>query len=196
MNNLLVTIQKTELRFLFLVFLLAVVVGNSLNNTLFYAGIIFAVIIIAIIRFQFDKKWLKNADKYVRIKIKRSYWKSGLLLLASICIGYILQEALFQLKDTIREATIISWGTISIILSIGNYHYKFADSIKSFEDGIQLPGRQSELIPWKEIYSLEIKEKVFISSSKGEHEYDIDPDDFGFTREMISDWKSKNTRRN
>jgi len=70
------------------------------------------------------------------------------------------------------------------------------DSAKSFDNGIQLPSRQCELIPWKEIYSLEIKEKVFISSSKGEHVYDVDPDDFGFTGEMISDSKSKNTRRN
>ena len=200
MNNLLGSIQGAKHMFFMRGFFLAIVVANYLNDQFFFACVVFAALVISIIRFHHDKKWLADADKYVRIPIKTNFSKTAVIIIASICIGITFQldyaqDLLDKYSPEIHDASIMSWLAVGILLSISNYYQKFVDSIKSFDDGIQLPGRKSEIISWREIYEFKLEEKISISCSKGEHEFDFDPKDFSYARALVADWKSKNGRR-
>lgn len=199
MKNFAKTLRNIDSRFLNLGFLALAILGYWINHWVYFICLFTAALLISILKFVYDKNWIASADKYIRVIVHRSLIERLLetVLLVSLFLLYFYFNDNFESSEFMRTQVVLVWTFLSVIIYYGNYFIKFVDSIKTFDEGIQLPGRKSEVIPWKEIYSFtQDGHHVKISSSKGEHEFDIDPEDYRYTRAIIADWKLKNGRRN
>lgn len=199
MINFLESLRNVESRFLNLGFLALVLIGSWIDHWFYFACLILVATILATLKFLHDKKWIASADKYIRIIVEHSFMKQALGVLAIIVLTllFLYYREYFKWLDFINVKPLPVWTIITVITYYGDYFDKFVQSIKSFDEGIQLPGRKSEIIPWKEIHLFtNVEDKITISTNHGEHEFIMDPEDYRYTRAIIADWKLKNGRKN
>jgi len=196
MNNWIHSITNWNSRAIGLVVYGLMILGDFINHWNYFICVIAIISVISFIRYFHDRKWLKNAEKYIRIRDNQALWKQ--IVVYVIIIGSIIAliELDVHLEDYLSGKTLIAFAIINVFLIFQDHFQKFVDSVKSFEEGIQLPGRNQELIPWKEIYTFTFENKLFISSSKGEYEFLIHTEDPEHANGMISDWKERNGKRN
>lgn len=195
------TLRNIESQILNLVFLALTVLGSWIDHWFYFVCLFAAASLISILKFFHDKAWITAADKYIRVIIQESYLRAAIIFLLIIAIFLLFHylDEQFKWFDFTNDNTFYSFLFMMVIIYVGDYFEKFVNSIKTFDEGIQLPGRKSEIIPWDEVYSfaeIEDEDKVTISSTMGEHQFAIDPADYRYTRAIIADWKLKSGRNN
>lgn len=198
MSTLFESLRNMETRFLNLGFLALAILGNQIDSWHYFACLLLAAAILSTLKLVHDKKWLASADKYIRIIDTEPLLKKALIILSFIALALLLVSYEKEAKwlDFLSDKTLLVLGILPAISSFGNYFDKFVCSIKTFDEGIQLPGRKGVIVPWKEVYTFtDVDNTVTISSSQGEQKFSIDPEDYRYTRAIIADWRSKSGRR-
>lgn len=199
MNNLLTSIRNWNSKWINLIAFGFVVLGNFIDHIGYFIGLVSVVFVVSIIRFFHDRKWLKDAEKYIRMTEKLPLWRRiiGIVWTVGLLLLILETDFISRAGEYVSDKTLTTFVCVSLILALSDYYQKFVNSVKSFEDGIQLPGRNQELIPWKEVYEFNFsqEEKITISSSKGEQEFIIHKDDPEQVNGMISDWNQRNGKR-
>ena len=198
MSTLFESLRNTESRFLNLGFLALAIIGNQIDSWVYFVCLLLAAAIVSTLKLVHDKKWLASADKYIRIIDTEPILKKALIILSFIALALLLVSYEKEAKwlDFLSDKTPHVLVILPAITGFGNYFDKFVCSIKTFDEGIQLPGRKGVIVPWKEVYTFtDVDNTVTISSSQGEQKFSIDPEDYRYTRAIIADWKSKSGRR-
>ncbi len=84
-------------------------------------------------------------------------------------------------------------ATIGIFIS--TYYAKHSNSLRAFEDGLMLPGKESELIPWNEIHAIHIEgDIVTFSLADQPKTIEIDRRDSKDMIAIVEIWKQRSLR--
>lgn len=198
MNNRIATLRNINSRYLIPIFILLAILGNWIDDWYYFISLALVATFFSSLKFFHDKKWIASADKYTRVIFHSPFLEQVIRFLFFIALTFVFIYFRHEIEnqELLKMKTTFGLTFLPGIIHLGDYFHKFIDSIKTFDEGIQLPGRKSEIIPWNEIYAFtEVDDTVSISSSKGEHEFNIDPADYRYTRAIIADWKLKNGRK-
>ncbi len=77
------------------------------------------------------------------------------------------------------------------IFSASNYYNNFIDSIRSFNDGIKLPGRNATLIPWKKIGMLHLNcNTITVQNNDKKNTWQLDNRDVDEMKDIIKVWEN------
>lgn len=190
MNKRFSFITRIETRWLDLSFMALVIAGNWIDGWLYFPLLIAMAAIVGLIRYLHDRKWLKEATEYLRIQQNRSIGKIAVAVL--VITGGVLALQYYDLLEdlNLKRHTTSTLLAIQCILLLSNQLNIFVDSIKTFEDGLQLPGRKGKLLPWRDIHSMKLDDALQISS-KDDYTFDIDERDISRTRKVIDFWQER-----
>ncbi len=193
MNNRFSFITRIETRWLDLSFIALAIAGNWIDSWLYFPLLIALAAILGLIRYLHDRKWLKEATEYLRIQQNRSIGKIAVAVL--LITGGVLALQYYDLLEdlNLKRHTTSTLLAIQCILLLSNQLNIFVDSIKTFEDGLQLPGRKGKLLLWRDIHSMKLDDTLQISGNE-DYTFDIDERDISRTRKAIDFWQKRSGR--
>lgn len=188
-------ITRIQSNWLNLAFMALAILGNWIDHWLYFPALVSASVILGVIRYVHDQKWLKEAVEYLRIVRNRSIWKTAAILLLFVVSFLLLHH--YELTESVdlKESTTLSLLIISFVSVISDRIPIFVDSIKTFEETLQLPGRKGKHIPWKAIRSIELDDQSqLIISGEQVYSYGIDEQDIRRAQTVIQFWKERSGR--
>jgi hypothetical protein len=183
------------------IFILAFTSSFILKNVYLLIPLALISIVLGFRQYHSDKRELKAADKYCRIEARiadqnnffKSKWFSVILIMV-LAIGIFLISKYTTLLELDTEVQLL-FLIVIISARVGNTYYKFAGSIRSFEKGIKLPGRDEKIIPWRKINTIQLQRLVVsITHETGFDSWLLESTDEADMKLMIADWErqSKN----
>jgi hypothetical protein len=139
-------------------------------------------------QFFIDRKDLKNALHYSRIDLIIWKW-----LLGSVSI---IALTLFSFHIGIDRifASPASYYVFPVFLAsfFAGYYDKFVNSLRSYPEGLKMPGRNSNIIPWEQIDQMRIIDEAIEIDHRGTLiKLKIDRRDMGDLAEIVESWKKK-----
>lgn len=143
-----------------------------------------------------DRKELKEAEFYSRINSidkKVSFFKRMVPSLIFLSTYGIVIFLLYQFipDEQLERAYSIYFVLSMFIYFISEYYQKFVNAIRSFNEGIKLPGRDTTLIPWRKIYAIQINENIVtIQSSDQKDTWQLDNRDVDEMNDIIKVWEN------
>lgn len=142
-----------------------------------------------------DKRELKAAKYYVRMRRTKS-WKSFVYLLIAIAFVIAFVRLMEHYKIELESSVYILYCFPILLADIyGNYYQHFTDSIRSFENGLKLPGRSNPLIDWENIEKMTLDESEVTFEIAGiERPFKIDDRDREDANGMIGQWQENNDK--
>lgn len=174
-------------------FFLIVLLPPFIDHHLPFIVISVFSLFIGIRQFIVDRKELKNAINYARITNKISFWKQiGWTIVIAACTVSVYLIIKFYKIDLFETQLYLYYSFVLIASSFANHYIKFVDSIRSFDAGIKLPGRNQALIAWKNIHHLSLENStVTVQISKDSDNFNIDNRDHEEMRAIIRNWEEK-----
>ncbi len=143
-----------------------------------------------------DRKELKEAEFYSRINSidkNVSFFKRMVPSLIFLSTYGIVIFLLYQFipDEQLERAYSIYFVLSMFIYFISEYYQKFVNAIRSFNEGIKLPGRDTTLIPWRKIYAIQINENIVtIQSSDQKDTWQLDNRDVDEMNDIIKVWEN------
>ena len=118
-------------------------------------------VVISLKQFIGDHNELKRAQMYCRISKTSSNSSSYRQTVPTLIFAVLYGVSVYLLFQFVPEKHMDNAFSFYVvfplsIFSASNYYNNFIDSIRSFNDGIKLPGRNATLIPWKKIGMLHL----------------------------------------
>jgi hypothetical protein len=178
------------------ILMLAFAISLFLDNVYFLIPLALIAVIIGIWEYKKSKEELKSADKYCRIEIRiadqNNFFKSKwfqFILFIIIGIGIYLLVVYPSSIDFSPAAQGLIY-LIMISFHFGNMYHIFTGSIRSFEEGIKLPGRNANVIPWHKVNAIQMENlTVSITHEGGSDAWLLKSADEEDMQLMIADWE-------
>ncbi len=144
-----------------------------------------------------DKKELKAAEYYSRLDIEVPWWNylTALLIIVLIQCGiYLISE---KYLDEFRDSTNLYSIFPLLSISLFDKYQNFINAIRSFENGIKLPGRNSIEINWNAITKIRRNgTQALILIGQEEYHFQIDARDLTDFDSIIECWTDNNVTMN
>ena len=142
-----------------------------------------------------DKIELKEAKYYIRMRRTKA-WESVVYLLITIALVIACVRLMNHYKIELKSSVFILY-CFPILLSgiLEKYYQHFTGSIRSFENGLKLPGRSNPLIAWENIEKMTLDESEVTFEIDGiERQFKIDDRDREDANGMIRQWQENNDK--
>ncbi|NOQ74825.1 MAG: hypothetical protein GQ574_22615 [Crocinitomix sp.] len=182
--------KKLQLSLLLIIFVIGIVWFN--HYLLFSLTAISAVL--GFRKFSKDRKELKETRRYCRVKKLPSKKRRNKTIISLVVFLGLYSLTLFLLYKFVPEKYMDNAFSIYVTLTmftyfIGEYYQGFVGSIRSFEKGIKLPGRDAVLLPWSGIKEIYIEEQeVTIQHNNDSNSWILNKKDVEDMKQMIADW--------
>lgn len=148
-----------------------------------------------LLQFRNDKKEIERALNYTRVP--RTFWKRFGQLSSFTTFFFALDLFLVYLE--LQSPKVIGkmyFCFCTVVLIFESEHKNYIHSLRSFDGGLKLPGRSSNLIPWYTIQNMEVSERIFVLSlQNGLRSFHIDQRDLQEAAKIIDTFSRSNLKQ-
>lgn len=167
--------------------------SQFISNHILFILISIVALCLCFKQFVIDRKELKDALHYCRKDIPN--YRIVLGFLVAIAIWFIWPYTPFDIDNkniTVIYAVIIYFGLI-----FATRYDHFMRSLRSFEEGIKLPGRKSPIIAWEEVTDMKIEKETLTITIHGDTTtFNCDRRDTNDLRAIVDYWENKKIESN
>lgn len=173
-------------------FALVLLMGLFYPNKVLITIITILTIISGIIIRLLEQKDLREAQYYVRINpVWYKRWTHRLPHFTLIFILLLFQEKQQVIAfNVFAKLSILAIGAVHLVIN-ANSLTNFTSGFRSYQNGVKLPGRSSQLIPWRNVHLINAdKTTLIFRDADREYSYEINPRDAEDLWAICEEWIS------
>lgn len=177
---------------------LVLLMGLFYPNKVLITIVTILTIISGIIIRLLEQKDLREAQYYVRINpIWYKRWTFRLPpFILTFALLVCLEDQQVIAFNAFAKLSVLIIGVVDLVVNANNLTH-FTSGFRSYQNGVKLPGRSSQLIPWRNVHLLNAdKTTLIFRDAEREYSYEINPRDYADVWAICEEWKKNHKNVN